>query len=128
MALDRTQTIVKNKLGMSNSQMIGYKIIYDFIARFAHAGEFEGEKYTIYDIKFQDKSGHIHKVPLMTHDIVEHIGFDRIGFYFSMYAYPKKFESFCIKMFEARAQPKDYVVPGVLIYDKIVSNEFTYEG
>ncbi|MGD2065883.1 MAG: hypothetical protein PVI43_01770 [Candidatus Bathyarchaeota archaeon] len=127
MTLDRTQTIVKNKLGMSNSQMIGYKIIYDFIARFAHAGEFDGEKYTVYDIKFQDKSGHLNKVPLGTMDIIESIGLDRIGFYFSMDAYPKKFESFCRKMFEARAQPKDYVVSGVLVYDKIVSNEFTYE-
>lgn len=128
MTLDPTQTIVKNKHGYSNSQMIGFKMIYDFISRFAFADHFDGEKYETFEIKLEDKYGNLNEVPKNTMDIVEKIGFDKINLFFSPQAYPKKFEDFCKKMYELRAQPSDYIEYGLLTYKRIYSKTVNYEG
>ena len=119
--LDATQTIVKNKLGLNYSQINGYKIIYDFICKFAFCQSASNNiyaiDYQIQDIKLAD-GAILNSIPHRTREIVNAIGTHSLHIYFSPHAYKTKFLNFCEKMRAARAQMRDYVVTGCLVQTK----------
>ena len=128
--LDATQTIVKNKLGLTGQQVYAYKVIYDFICKFSFC-QFDGNNIysidnQIHDIKIEHNGIRNH-IPVKTYQIIKKIGTHNLGLYFSPHAYPSKFKSFCKKMRSEKAQITDYYTPGLLIVDKLVVEESYYE-
>jgi hypothetical protein len=127
--MDAIQNIVKNKLGLTGQQVWAYKEMYNFIGRFSFC---QGEETNIwskntslFDIKIEYK-GEKKMIPMKVLEIIEKIGTDNLWMYFSPYAYEKKFESFCKKMFSEKAQMADYYTPGVIVIDRIVMHETEY--
>ena len=127
--MDAVQTIVKNKLGLTGHQVWAYKEMYDFIGRFSFCQSKENDLYSkelkLSDIKLEHNGGR-YPIPSRTRQIIDKIGSDKLWMYFSPYAYEKKFENFCKKMREEKAQMSDYYAPGLLVIEKIEVIESTY--
>ena len=121
--LDSTQTIVKNKLGLTGQQAWAYKEIYNFISRFsfcqAGGNDIYKTDYMLSEIKLQDKFGKLHDIPYKTRVVIDKITSIQLHRYFSPHEYPSKFESFCKKMFEEKAQTREYISGGTIVVDKI---------
>lgn len=129
--LDPVQLKVKNKLGINYSQVNGYKIIYNFISRFAfcqvNSNNINRKDITLYDIKLEH-DGMRRDIPTETRKILEKIGTEKLYLYFSPHEYPKKFENFCTKMLEKRAKLSEYYTQGLLCTEKRDMIEVTYES
>jgi len=128
--LDATQIMVKNKLGLNYDQVKAYKIIYDFIGRFAFcqsdSNNIYAKEISLHDIKLEYKSK-LNAIPHATRRILEKIGTESIHLFFCPHAYPKKFEDFCKKLLAQRAQMRDYYVPGLICVHKSAVVEVEYE-
>lgn len=114
--LDPTQTMVKNKLGYSNIQVVALKTIYDFISRFAwcqaESPRFERKIYSLDEVKISGQD-----IPLKTREILDSVGTERINLFYSPHSYPTLFEDFCKKTMKecnGRLVVKHYAVAGLI--------------
>ena len=128
--MDAIQTMVKDKLGLTGQQVWAYKEMYNFIGRFSFSQGSEqnvwSKEISIFDLKIEHK-GVKDKIPTKARQLIEKIGTENLWMYFSPHAYTLKFESFCKKMFNEKAQMRDYYTPGILVVDKIIVKETDYE-
>lgn len=120
--LDKTQIIIKNKLGLTDMQIEMFKAIYDFVSRFSGVLQASWNQdialHKIEELRIEPrKSNTLVPVPPKTLEIIKSVGTTELYKYFSPHVYPKMFESFCRKLMRGRVIFGDYVAVGLIAFD-----------
>ncbi len=121
--IDSTQRQVQDFLGLTEPQVQAFKIIYDFIGRFAYAEyahwNTEIKLCNIADLRMLH-DGVLRDIPRNVREVLYRYGGTvEIAMAFNPHAYHSNFGAFCMELMESgRVAMSDWYAPGLVTYDK----------